>query len=849
MRQRVRIALVVLTIAGTLDAVEAGALAAPVAPAAPAPLGVASATDGGTPLVVENVGQLDPAVRFEIRGPDRTLWLTDDAVWITLLTPTAEVEANPDGVNLRLSFVGANPSPALEPFEQQPTHVSYFRGNDPAAWQPDVPVWGGVRYVDLYPGIDLELGGAHGADPRLVLDAGMSADDVRLQVDGADDLAVDGGSLRVGTSSGEFTLPLLGLVSPDGSPVSAGGPPSLVAANQVSAPFAAASDQPVEAEPEAAGDLIYNTFVGGGREDLGQSIALDQAGAAYITGFTLSTNFPTTPGAFQGTCGSCFDFTHDSYVTKISPDGSAIEYSTFLGGDDYECHYSYAGDSCNLAVDASGSAYLAGFTSSANFPTTVGAYDRTCDSCDLYQSPDVFLTKLNPTGTALVYSTFLGGRTSDYSNGIALDASGAAYLTGRTTSTDFPTTAGAFQREWAGGGYDSYVTKVKPNGSGLVYSTYLGGEDDDCHVFGSPYTSCSITLDATGAAYLTGSTESYDFPVTAGAFDTQCDASCYAQSDAYVTKLNANGTALVWSTYLGGELMDYGTGIAVDGAGTPYVVGSAQSASFPTTSDAFQPLFAGQSDAFITKLTKDGRALVYSTYLGGTAHPDCFSCGDYGYDIAIDASGAAAVTGYVSSFDFPVTADGFQTTCGGPPVMCGDAFISRLSADGSDLVYGTYLGGNYQDQGDSIALDPGGIAYVTGYTDSANFPVTADAAQDTFGGFDDAFVAKIRLGSDAPLCTMTGTGGDDELIGTSGDDVICGLGGDDQINGRGGDDVLIGGTGNDVITGGAGGDRLLGKAGRDQLKAIDGIEGNDRINGGSGRDTCTADTDDQTTSC
>ena len=876
-------ALLALVVALGLPPADAGAVvasaepsavdAAPATPQSPAP--VPTPTPSDSPLFVENVGQFDAAVRFQVSGDNRTLWLTDDALWITMLTPaeapglrltggSADTDergadepgaddhaaALPDGVSLRLSFVGANASPQLESIDRRSTKISYFHGNDPAAWHADVPVWGGARYIDLYPGIDLELGGAGGGQARLVVHPGASADDVLLQVDGADDLAVDGGQLILGTSVGDFTLPLFDLVASDGSSAdSSTEAPEVVAGNQVTAPFAVPSAvQPDGTATTAASDLAYSTFVGGGRDDLGQSIALDPAGAAYITGFTLSTNFPTTPGAFQGTCGSCVDFLHDSYVTKISPDGSEIEYSTFLGGEDYECLYSYSGDSCNVAVDASGSAYLAGFTESADFPTTAGAYDRTCNSCDGYFIYDAFLTKLNPTGTALVYSTFLGGQSTDYSNGIALDATGAAYLTGRTTSTDFPTTAGAFQPEWAGGGYDSYVTKVKPNGSGLVYSTFLGGEDDDCHVFGSPYTSCSITVDAAGAAFVTGSTESYDFPVTAGAFDTQCDDNCFYQSDAFVTKLNATGTGLVWSTYLGGELMDYGTGVAVNDAGDTYVVGSSQSSGFPTTPGAFQPSFAGDSDWFVTKIRKDGAMLIYSTYLGGTGHPDCANCGDFGYDIAIDPSGAASVTGFVASFDFPTTPDAFQPACGGPPIYCGDAFVSRLSADGSDLLYGTYLGGDYQDQGASIALDADGIAYVTGYTSSVGFPITPGAAQPTFGGYSDAFVTKIDIAG-APACTMTGTAGDDVLTGTGAADVICGLGGNDQINGRGGGDVLIAGAGDDVITGGSGADSLQGDAGKDRLKGVDGVEGNDSLDGGRGKDRCSADPGDQTASC
>jgi len=857
--RQVLAAILAVTATLTLSPTDASAVPLPAGPTVPDSASASATLTAQSPLVVENVGQLDPAVRFQVSGADRTLWLTDDALWITMVS-SPEITAgsprapglpavDPDGVNLRLSFVGANPATRLEPFDRRATHVSYFIGNDPTGWHADVPVWGGVRYVDLYPGIDLEVGGPGHPEPRLVLDVGASASAVRLQVEGAGELALEGDHLRLGTESGDFTLPLFALVTADGALADAGAEPSVVNGDQVTAPFAApapvapvgVADHPDE---PAASDLAFATFVGGARDDLGQSIAVDAAGASYVTGYTLSANFPTTAGAFQGTCGSCAGFVHDSYVTKISPDGSTVEYSTFLGGEDYDCLYSLDGDSCNLAVDASGFAYVAGFTESADFPTTPGAYDRTCDSCDGYFIYDGFLTKLNQTGTALVYSTFLGGETVDYTNGIALDATGAAYVTGRTTSTDFPTTPGAFQRAWVGGGFDSFVTKVKPNGSGLVYSTFLGGNGDDCHIFGSPYTSCSIAVDDAGSAYLTGATGAADFPVTPGAAQTRFGGG----SDAYVTKLNAAGSDLVWSTFLGGGLEDIGAGITLDADGFPYVIGSALSDDFPTTPGSFQPAFGGQADAFVTKLSRDATSLEYSTYLGGTASPSCQNCGDFGYDIAVDQGGAAAVTGKAGSDDFPTTPGAFQVACGGPVGGCGDVFISELSPDGSGLAYSTFIGRGFQDQGDSIALDRDGMAYVTGYTGSADFPVTSGAAQTVFGGFIDAFVLKIDLDG-SPACTVTGTSGHDVLTGTRRSDVICGLAGNDTIDGRAGNDVLVGGAGQDVIMAGPGADRLQGDAGKDRLKGVDGVEGNDSLDGGPGNDRCTADTGDTSVSC
>lgn len=754
MNRVIRIAIM----AGILPTVLASASSAALKPVAPLPdqLPPASAPWRTPLIVVENVGQFDARARFQVLGSSGTLWLADDALWLTVLDPNGQrtTDGRRQGVNLRLSFPGANPHPRLEPFDRLETHISYFRGNDPARWRGDVPVWGGVRYADLYPGIDLEWSAAAGIwQPRLIVHPGAEVGAVRLRVDGANSLTLDRDRLRLRTAVGDYALPLLQLMGADGASSPAPTEPASMRGNAITAPFAT-REQALARSEAGVGDLLYSTFLGGGREDLGQSIALDATGAAYVTGFTLSTDFPTTPGTFQRSCGSCSEFLYDGFVSKLSADGSTLVYSTFLGGEDYDCFYSYAGDSCAIAVDAAGAAVIAGFTESADFPTTPGAYDTTCNSCDGYFRNDVFVTKLNATGTALVYSTFLGGSSNDEAHGIALDASGAAYITGRTGSVGFPVTPGSFQQTNQLGGYDSFVTKLNPSGSRLVYSTFLGGEDDDCHIFGSPYTSCGIAVDKSGAAYVTGSTQSYEFPVTPGAFQTACNSQCFYAGDGYISKLNPTGTDLVYSTFLGGDQEDYGASIELDAGGAAYVIGSTQSFDFPTTPGAFQTGFAGRSDAFITKLSADGRRLGYSTYLGGPHHPDCPNCGDFGYDIAVAGGGAVAVTGYTGSFSFPVTPDAFQKTCGGPPVYCGDVFASSLSPDGTKLLYSTYLGGGSQDQGDGIALDAQGFAYLTGYTSSGSFPVTPGAFQGTFRGYSDAFVTKLDVGVASSRCTV-----------------------------------------------------------------------------------------------
>ena len=741
--------------------------AAAVVPASPpnqyAPLTAAAAPTGATSTdataaaadasayFVENVGQFDASARFQLSAGGQTWWLADDALWLTTYAPPAD-GATPSpaaGANVRISFPGADASPALQPLDRRATHVSYFLGSDSTKWHADVPVWGGVRYADLYPGVDLELSGTAGAlSPRFVVHAGADLDAIRLHVDGAESLAIDGDTLHLRTPAGDTPIALPALVSEAGVSVTPVAPPVLAGATDIISPFAGATtttttDAATSAPDRAKRGLVYSTFVGGEREDLGQGIAVDKAGATYITGFTLSTDFPVTPGTFQQTCGSCTRTTFDAYVTKVSPNGKSLEYSTFLGGNDYDCYYSYAGDSCSIAVDAGGNAYIGGYTTSDNFPVTAGAYDRTCASCDGYFIDDAFVTKLNPNGTKLVYSTFLGGQTVDQIHGVVVDSTGAAFVTGRTTSTDFPTTKGAFQRTWVGGGYDAFVTKINPAGSALVYSTFLGGSDDECHTFGAPYISCGIAIDAAGNAYVTGATESIDFPTTAGVVQPECSANCYFRSDVYITKLNPTGTKLVYSTFLGSDFEDNGQSIAVDATGAAYIVGATASQGFPVTAGVFEPTFPGDYSAIVTKINPAGTQLVYSSFLGGAHNPDCYTCGDYGYGIALLAKGAVAVTGYTSSFSFPVTANAFQRTCGGPPVMCGDVFLSVVAPTADKLIYSTYLGGDYQDQGDAVVVGADGSIYVTGYTDSAIFPITKGAAQKQLGGFDDAFVAKF----------------------------------------------------------------------------------------------------------
>jgi hypothetical protein len=319
--------------------------------------------------------------------------------------------------------------------------------------------------------------------------------------------------------------------------------------------------------------LVYSTYIGGSYWDEGYAIAVDGSGYAYVTGYTKSTDYDVTPGAFQTTKGG----KQDVFVTKLNAAGTALVYSTYIGGSGYEVGY-------GIAVDGSGNAYVTGYTESTDYDVTPGAFQTTKEG---YR--DVFVTKLNETGTALVYSTYIGGSGGDEGYGIAVDGSGNAYVTGYTWSTDYDVTPGAFQTT-NGGGRDVFVTKLNATGTALVYSTYIGGSNND--------EGYAIAVDGSGNAYVTGWTISTDYDVTPGAFQTTNGGG----RDVFVTKLNATGTALVYSTYIGGSGEDRGYAIAVDGSGNAYVTGYTESRNYDVTPRAFQTTNEGKQDVFVTKV-------------------------------------------------------------------------------------------------------------------------------------------------------------------------------------------------------------------------------------------------------
>jgi len=701
------------------------------APAERAATAVPAATDskrhalsayGRLPLAfVPNTGRLDPRVRYTAQQGGLSVFFTRSEAALALARGKREA-------TLALRFLGAGPA-AIEGRRLGAGRVNYLLGNDARKWRTGLPTYGQVVYREMWPGVDMVFKGAAGRlKYEFVLRPGAKVANIRLAYHGATALSLDkAGNLVVPTPLGVLRderprsyQEIGGRRVPVASRFSLGG-------NHANAyGFAVGAydlGQPLVIDP----GLVYSTFLGGSSSDQGLGIAVDATGNAYVTGTTSSANFPT-PVGFD----TSFNSGQDVFVTKLNASGTALVYSTFIGGSSNDQGFA-------IAVDSLGSAYVTGSTGSTNFPLQSGLmgfppYQPFYGG----GSTDAFVTKLSPSGTTLAFSTYaggigadqgfginvhsstdvyvtgdttssnfpftpnalqktrsgnsdafflrldrfaagagyssyLGGSADDSARAISIDAARNVYLTGGTTSADFPTTAGSFDTSY-GGGEDAFVTKLTFVGSGLggdTYaigpSTFLGGSGLD--------RGLGIGLDALGNTYATGITNSSGaspFPATTGALATTFQGGAF---DAFATKLNPTGSALVYSTYLGGSGDDRGAGIAVDAAGSASLAGRTNSVNFPTTPGAFDTTWNLGDDAFVTKLGSTG-SLLYSTFLGGSSGAN--GNNDRGQAIAVDATGAY-VTGLANSSDFPTTAGAYDTTHNGNT----DAFVTKLDLIGA----------------------------------------------------------------------------------------------------------------------------------------------------------------------
>ncbi len=618
---------------------------------------------------------------------------------------------------LRLRLSGGNRKAVFEGMGKMEGLSHYFMGADPSHWRMGVAQYSKIMVRGVYPGIDMAYYGnqkkleydfvvAPGADPGLItfhprgyqtvrvdrqgnLVFGMARENMRFGkpvLYQEQESIVKGGWKTIKTLvEGRYTVKEDGLIGFEvgaydksrslvidpplfystylggsgddkGNAIAVDSSGNAYVTGQTNGSFPTSSgayqtiygggsDAVFVAKLNASGTtLLYSTYLGGSGDDYANGIAVDGSGNVYVTGQTTSGNFPTTSGAAQ----TLFGGSTNGFVTKLNAAGSSLLYSTYLGGD--SDNYAQA-----IAIDGTGNAYVTGQTTSGDFPTTSGAAQTVFGG-----DQNVFVVKLNASGTAPVYSTYLGGSGADYAYGIALDGSQNAYVTGSTNSTDFPTTNGAYQSVYGGGSDAVFVAKLNSSGTTFSYSTYLGGSVND-NAFG-------IAVDGSGNAYITGST-SGSFPTTGGAYQETFNTN--AADNAFVAELNSAGTILVYSTYIGGSVDDYAQGIAVDSSGNAYVTGTTASTDFPITGDAYQTSYAGNGYAvFVSELNSAGSTLVYSTYLSGSP---ASAADDQGNGIAVDSAGGIYVAGY--------TGGGFATTSGAAQTVFGgieDAFAAKL---------------------------------------------------------------------------------------------------------------------------------------------------------------------------
>ncbi|MEZ4866766.1 MAG: SBBP repeat-containing protein [Caldilineaceae bacterium] len=680
-------------------------------------------------MFIENVGQFGDTIRYYMWGSDDAYVLARDALWIAFQTPE-QADTIARQVSLKISFQDANPRPRLEPFDRLDTKISFFEGSDPDQWQTAVPVWGGVRYVDLYPGVDLEVASRNGrVVQRLVTANTANLAAVRVQVEGANSLITAPEQLQLKiimqkAAAGQngvidYPLPDWEVSMPDDASARL-SLPFAVAGQTYTVPLAVVPTETltpaiVQASSAitATSGVIYSTLLGSGDYELGDDIAVDRAGNAYVLGSTNFLGLAEAPGIAWGRSRGY------KVVAKLDPTGGRLDYLVFLtGGPSFQA----------IAVDAAGQVYTTGYGASS-YPTTPDAYITEGNESEL-----AYVTKLNAAGDKLLFSTFLS-KTPGRGLDLALDVAGQVYVTG-LCSKGFPTTAGAYNK-----GDSIFVVKLTATGK-MLYSTCFGGSAYD--------QSMAIAVDPAGNVYLTGNTASRDFPTTPGAFDTSYNG---GEADAFVLKLKADASALLYSTYLGGDafLGDGGADIAVDTEGYVYVVGDTSSASFPTTTNIYQHHALSQA-IFAAKLNMEESRLLYSILLNGDASTVARA-------MTLDPEGALYVAGYTGD-DLPTTADALDRTAGG-----GDAYLIKVSPAGDRILYSTYLGGSQgssnlwervrtQDMAYGLAIDPLGDLYVAGYTYTDDYPTTPTAFSTHQAGRSDIFVTKLRIPS-TPLQPQT----------------------------------------------------------------------------------------------
>jgi hypothetical protein len=687
---------------------------------------------------VENRGQWDGRARFRASFPGLDAWVTDSGIVYdyyradSLAPPDASAAeqlerariARRVGTVVAMRFVGADGAASASREHRLDGRENFFLGNDPSRWARGAERFDEVRLEHLYDGVDARLAVESGT-LRYDLIVAPNADPSRVAIalEGADAMRVDAaGDLVLATSVGEVRhRGLLAYQLIDG------------ARHTVACRFVPRADGRLGFElgrydrsrPLVIDPIVWSMYYGHPGESSPASLAVDSVGNVYFTGTIYSSGYPTRFGSYDVS----FNGGVDAVVTRINGSNLSLGYSTYIGGSLDE----FSG---RIAINTSGEAFIAMLTTSTDFPTTSGAFDEQKNGTGL----DAAIVRLNRGGDALVYSTFLGGADIEDGVDVTVDASDQAYVSGWTTSSNFPTTAGALATSYLGGVSDGFVSVLTPSGASLVFSTLFGGAGAD--------NVTRIALDTIGAVYIAGFTESSDFPTTPGVLQRVRSG----PQDAFIAKINPAGTVLMYSTLLGGSAHEGAAFLEVGKDGDVYVAGLTGSTDFPVTSGSFQSRPAGQ---YVAHIDPYASATYYSTFLGGAANrPNAVALARGGFFCITGLIGAGGSSGY------PTSSDAVARSYGGG---AGDAYVTIVRPSGGTLSYSTYLGGSGYDQGYGIGLDRVGDVYVSGGTTSTNFPVTSGSNS----GLTDFFITKIAR------CFVTADAGADRTI-CFGDSAVIG---------------------------------------------------------------------------
>ncbi len=676
---------------------------------------------------------LDDGVVFELReeissnSPQSTVYspesrlMTDD--WRLMTENRVPEPVEYRGVVIKLEFVGASD---IRPVgkERLSWNNNYFYGNDSSKWCTDVPNFGEVWYENIYDNIDLKYYTTEkGLKYDFIVHLGGDPNKIILQYKGINKLKKDiNNNLIIKTIAGNLLDSNLFIYQYDNNNKNEiYGKFKLINGNTYGYEIVEEYDKQIDLIIDP---IIFSTYIGMNESDSLYSMTIDLENNIYLTGYTLSPDFPTTVGAYDTTyninCSPLSStFGMDVFVLKMNSDGSSLIYSTFIGGNISE-------RGTNIFIDKLGNAYVVGYTKSWNFPVTPGAFNTTHNPGKFYNNynDDGFVLKLNPNGSSLIYSTFVGGKGTDNIRGLAVDNKGCAYITGGSGSSDFPTTPGSYNPTYKWSSH-TFVTKFNSNGSSLIYSTFINGIEDE---FGQ-----DICIDSEGNAYVVGIVDNVDFPTTPGAFDRTFNGGL---TDGFLFKLNKKGTKLIYSTYFGGKDHETCSDLALDSKCNPIIIGITRSTNFPITTGAYDATFNGGSDIFVIKFNSNASTLLYSTFIGGNDSE--------GGGCSLKDDNDLYISGGTSSMDFPVTKNALNITHNGK----SDVFILELNLSTSSIIYSTFLGGNSSDRCSDIERDLKGNIYLAGSTWSSDFPTTKGAYDNSYNGINgsnDIFVLKFGM--------------------------------------------------------------------------------------------------------